>query len=108
MLHKFWNLHELQDPAIANYDAPGVYPPLDNGNAMDIWVKDSNGQPIQGEVRATTCGITWLRNIGLGFVDRFGPVKYSSPITQIQIVKIGGEWNAWTSKRFQTMMVYGL
>ncbi|ELU16680.1 hypothetical protein CAPTEDRAFT_122965, partial [Capitella teleta] len=40
----------ILDPAIANYDTPGVYPPLDNGNAMDIWVKDSNGQPIQGEV----------------------------------------------------------
>ena len=51
------NLHEvgmkfvtILDPCISTGEPAGSYPPFDEGNALDIWVKNASGQPLLGKV----------------------------------------------------------
>ena len=45
-------MHYVQifDPAVSGSEAPGTYPPYDDGKAMDIFVKNSTGQEFVGKV----------------------------------------------------------
>jgi len=41
----------ILDPAIHTENAPGTYPPLDEGNRLNVWVRNSDGTtPLLGEV----------------------------------------------------------
>lgn len=40
----------LIDPGVSAGEKPGSYPPFDKGMAMDIFVKNSSGQPFTGKV----------------------------------------------------------
>ncbi|KAK2141238.1 hypothetical protein LSH36_1136g01048 [Paralvinella palmiformis] len=41
----------ILDPAISNTPSPGEYPPLDRGNAENVWVRDYTGSnPQEGQV----------------------------------------------------------
>lgn len=40
----------ILDPGILNTDLPGVYPPLDQGNQLGIWVKNADGTNAEGVV----------------------------------------------------------
>jgi len=51
------NLHEvgmkfvtILDPCISTGEEPGSYPAFDEGNTLDIWVKNSSGQPLVAKV----------------------------------------------------------
>ncbi|XP_038064192.1 lysosomal alpha-glucosidase-like isoform X2 [Patiria miniata] len=40
----------ILDPGISSTQPPGTYPPYDTGIAQDVFVKDSTGKPLVGEV----------------------------------------------------------
>lgn len=40
----------IVDPAIATGEQPGTYPPYEDGNEQGVWVLNSTGQPLYGEV----------------------------------------------------------
>lgn len=50
-VHKL-GMHYVQifDPAISGTEPPGTYPPLDDGLAMDIFIRNGSGQLFYGKV----------------------------------------------------------
>ena len=40
----------ILDPAISSGEPAGSYPPFDEGDSLDVWVKDSSGQALVGQV----------------------------------------------------------
>jgi hypothetical protein len=40
----------LIDPGVSGSEKPGTYPPYDEGLQMDIFIKNSSGQPFVGKV----------------------------------------------------------
>lgn len=40
----------FQDPGISSVQAPGTYPPYDQGVQMDIFIKNATGQILVGKV----------------------------------------------------------
>ena len=40
------NNWQFSDPCITTGEAPGSYPPFDEGSQLDVWVKNSSGQPL--------------------------------------------------------------
>jgi len=40
----------LIDPGISGSEKPGTYPPYDEGLQLDIFIKNSSGQPFVGKV----------------------------------------------------------
>lgn len=40
----------LIDPGVSGSEKPGTYPPYDEGLQLDIFVKNSSGQPFVGKV----------------------------------------------------------
>ena len=62
------------DPCITTGEPAGSYPPYDDGTKLDIWVKNSSGQPLTAKVwPAENCN----------FPD------FSNPVAQVGIVKQG-------------------
>lgn len=48
----------LIDPGVSGSEKPGTYPPFDKGIEMDIFIKNTTGQPFIGKVllsSATKC-----------------------------------------------------
>jgi len=39
-----------KDPGISNGEPAGTYPPYENGNSYDVWIKKPDGTPVQGKV----------------------------------------------------------
>lgn len=48
----------LIDPGVSASEKPGTYPPYDEGISMDIFVRNSSGQPFIGKV--SVVGITYI------------------------------------------------
>ena len=40
----------ILDPAISSGEPSGSYPAFDNGQELDVWVMDSSGEPLIGQV----------------------------------------------------------
>ena len=40
----------LIDPGVSGSEEPGTYPPYDEGLQLDIFIKNSSGQPFVGKV----------------------------------------------------------
>ena len=50
MVHSIMSIVPLQDPGISNNQSRGQYPPYDIGLSMGVFITDSSGQPIIGQV----------------------------------------------------------
>ena len=41
----------ILDPAISSGEPPGSYPAFEEGERLGVWLRNSSGQPLVGQVR---------------------------------------------------------